>query len=136
MMQLATADGSQPWVCNVWFAADEAMNIYWFSTESRRHSQEVEKNEKVGATVCLPQTLDDTPRAVQLEGIAKKLTDEAAITQARSVYEGRIFSAEKINQLIGDPDWPHHFYRIKPNLFVLYDAVHFPEVSRQEWRPN
>ena len=38
LMHLATVSGGKPWVCSVWFAADEDMNLYWFSAVTRRHS--------------------------------------------------------------------------------------------------
>jgi hypothetical protein len=28
---------------------------------------------------------------------------------------------------------PHKFYRIKPELFVLFDVEHFPDNPRQEY---
>src|SRR5436309_422879 len=92
LMQLATSIGNQPWVCNVWFAADEELNIYWFSSITRRHSKELIKNKKVSAAMALPQTPDDTPRGLQVQGVAELLTEQADIYKAISVYAGRIFS--------------------------------------------
>lgn len=136
MLQLATSKDNQPWLCNVWFAADEDLNIYWFSSTTRRHSQEVAANSKVAGTICDPQNQDDTPMAIQFQGMAELLTDEADIAKARSVYEGRIFDAEAIDKYMANPDFPHRFYRITVELFVLFDPVHFPDISRREWKPN
>ena len=136
MMQLSTAVGNQPWVCNVWFAADNDFNIYWFSSVDRRHSEEVRKNPKVAAAICLPQTPKDTPRGLRLEGVAEELNSEKDIAKARSVYENRIFDTKTTDKLMAHPEKPHKFYRIKPKLFVLFDAFNFPDESRQEWRPN
>lgn len=30
---------------------------------------------------------------------------------------------------------PHKLYQIKPELFVLFDEINFPDNPRQEWRP-
>ena len=136
MLQLATAADNQPWLCNVWFAVDESLNVYWFSANNRRHSLEIAKNPKVAGAVCDPQGPDDTPAAVQFQGIAVELTDNDDILKARSVYEGRVFDAATVDKLIANPEKPHRFYKVTPELFVLFDAVNFPEVSRQEWRPN
>ncbi len=132
-MQLSTAIDNQPWVCSVWFAADDDMNIYWISSINRRHSEEVMKNKKVGTVMVLPQTPEDAPRGLQLQGVAELLTKQEDIDKAVSVYAGRIFSKEKIKEFMEDEKNPHRFYRIKPTQFVLFDAVNFPDNSRQEY---
>jgi uncharacterized protein YhbP (UPF0306 family) len=132
LMQLATSSNNQPWICSVWFAADQDLNIYWFSSTTRRHSDEVLKNSQVAAAIVLPQTPADTPRGLQLEGTAELLTEQADIDKAISVYADRIFSKETIKDLKENPEKPHAFYRIKPTQFVLFDMVNFPENSRRE----
>lgn len=132
LMQLATSLDGQPWVCSVWFAADNDLNIYWFSSVARRHSKEVLKNPKVAGAVVLPHTPNDPPRGIQFSGEATVLEDEAEIEKVISYYSGRIFTSEKIKEFMGDKDNPHKFYKIKPTQFVLFDVVNFPESSRQE----
>lgn len=131
-MQLATAVNNQPWVCSVWFAQDKDLNIYWFSSETRRHSKELLKNRKVAGVIVLPQTPKDPPRGLQFQGIAELLTKQEDIDKAISVYAGRIFSKEKIKEFMKSKAKPHKFYRIRPSQFVLFDAVNFPDDSRQE----
>jgi|SRR6185369_2907999 len=136
MLHLATGAGKQPWVCNVWFASDDTMNIYWFSGIHRRHSSEVQANPLVSGGITLPQTPEDPPRGLQFQGTAEKLTLETDINKAISLYKDRIFPEAKIQQFMASPTNPHDFYRIEPSLFVLFDVVNFPENPRQEWRPN
>lgn len=136
MMHLATVADGKPWVCNVWFAADENMNIYWFSAVNRRHSEEVAKDPHVAGSMCLTQTPQDPPRGLQFEGTAKVLTNETDIAKAKSVYVDRIFPEERIQEFTAHAERPHKFYRIKPELFVLFDVVNFPDNPRQEYRPN
>lgn len=132
LMQLATSLNDQPWVCTVWFAADKELNIYWFSSITRRHSDEVLKNKKVAAAIALPQAPNDPPRGLQLQGTAEMLTKQEDIDKAISVFADRIFSREKIKEFMNHKENPHRFYRIKPALFVLFDVVNFPDNSRQE----
>ena len=136
MMQLATVRDGKPWVCNVWFAADQDMNIYWFSSTNRRHSEEVSNDPHVAGAMCLPHTPEDKPRGLQFEGKAEMLTDEADVQKAMSVYIDRIYPKEKVDEFMAHAERPHKFYRIKPSLFVLFDVVNFPDNPRQEWRPN
>ena len=134
LMQLATVRDGQPWVCNVWFAADEDLNIYWFSSTTRRHSSEVLEDNRVAAAFALPHTPQDMPRGLQVEGVAEPLTKKADVEKAISVYAGRIFPQEQIDKFMKDKSKPHQFYRIHPTLFVLFDMVNFPDESRQEYR--
>lgn len=133
LMQLATSIDNQPWVCSVWFAADDNMNIYWFSSINRRHSIELLKNKKVAAAIVFPQTPSDPPRGLQLEGTAKLLTNKSDIAKAISVYKDRIFSESKIKEFAEHKERPHKFYKIKPKKYVLFDVVNFPKNPRQEY---
>src|SRR5688572_7268966 len=91
LMQLGTAVANQPWVCSVWFAADEELNIYWFSSVNRRHSEELKGNSKVAGAFALPHDPEDPPRGLQFQGVAEELTDIGSIQRARALYQGRIF---------------------------------------------
>lgn len=109
LMQLATAIDNQPWTCSVWFTTDEELNIYWFSSITRRHSKEVMKNHKVSAAIVLPQTPSDPPRGLQLQGIAELLTKEKDIDKTISIYAGRIFTRKEIKEFMEDDEKPHRF---------------------------
>lgn len=132
MMHLATVHDGKPWTCNVWFAADKDLNIYWFSSRGRRHSKEAEENPHVAAGIWIPSEPSDESRGIQLEGIAERLTKPADIAKALSVYAGKIFTLQAIKQYMADRDYPHHFYRIKPYSIVLFDTLNYPENSRRE----
>lgn len=133
MMQLATSLDNQPWVCHVWFAADEDLNIYWFSSIARRHSKEVIKNNKIAGAIILPQPPKDLPRGLQFQGMAEMLTKQEDIDKAIAAYQDRIFSKEQIEKFMNDEESPHKFYKITPTQFVLFDLVNFPDNPRQEY---
>lgn len=132
LMQLATSIDNQPWVCSVWFGFDDELNLYWFSSTTRRHSKEVIINQKVAGAIVLPQTPTDAPRGIQFEGIAELLTKQEDIDKAVSVYVDRIFSKYTITNFMNSTERPHRFYKIKPSMYVLFDVVNFPENSRRE----
>jgi uncharacterized protein YhbP (UPF0306 family) len=133
LMHLATVSNGKPWVSNVWFAADNEMNIYWFSATTRRHSLELTKDNHVAAGICLPQAPSDDPRGLQVEGTAEILTRPADIAKASALFVGRIFTLKQIKQFSNLIEYPHRFYQIKPTSIVLYDAVNFPDESRREY---
>ena len=132
LMQLATAIDNQPWICSVWYAFDQNLNIYWFSSITRRHSQELKTNNKVAGAIVLPQQPSDPPRGLQFEGVALELNKKEDVSQARSNYQNRIFDGQTIDQLIANPVKPHRFYQVRPAKFVLFDTVNFPDNARQE----
>lgn len=133
MMQLATVRDDRPWVCNVWFAADPDLNIYWFSSTTRRHSHEVAANSHVAASICLPHTpADKFARAIQLEGTAEQLSSPVEVAKAMKYYVGRIFELSQVKNFMSNLDKPHRFYRIKPTTIVLFDTKNFPQDARQE----
>lgn len=136
MMHLATVRDGKPWSCNVWFAADKDMNIYWFSSRGRRHSKEVEDSPHVAASIWIPSKPSDESRGIQLEGTAERLTKPGDIAKALSVYAGKIFTLQAIKQYMADRDYPHHFYRIRPSSIVLFDTKNYPENSRREYKPE
>jgi uncharacterized protein YhbP (UPF0306 family) len=123
-------------VCSVWFGFDKDLNIYWISTEAREHSKQIAINNKVAGAIVLPQTPKDKPRAIQFKGAAEQLTNKGDIAKAIGVYARRIFSVQQLREFMSSKDHPHKFYRVKPELFVLFDAVNFPEQSRQEYWVN
>lgn len=133
LMQMATSVDNQPWVCSVWFALDSDLNIYYLSSVTRRHSEEILRNNKVAGAIVLTQTPQGPPRGLQFQGTAEVLDSQADIDKAISVFVDRIFSKEKIKEFMENKERPHKFYRIKPTQFVLFDAVNFPDNPRQEY---
>ncbi|QQR51792.1 pyridoxamine 5'-phosphate oxidase family protein [bacterium] len=136
MMQLATVSAGKPWICNVWFAADSDMNIYWFSATNRRHSLEIAADPHVAAAICLPRGSQDADRGgLQIEGTGQLLTKPSDIAKATKHYLSRkIFNVSQVKNFMAHLDRPHRFYKLTPDLIVLFDTVHFPENPRQEFR--
>lgn len=122
MMQLATSDGKQPWICNVWFVADKGMNIYWISSTKRRHSEELAKNPQVAASFCIPSDPRDSDKgALQLEGIASEVTSPAELAKALKLYVRRgFFSLTQVKKFMANLDHPHRFYKISPTRIVYF----------------
>jgi uncharacterized protein YhbP (UPF0306 family) len=125
LMQVATVKDGNPWVCSVWQASDDDLSIYFFSAITRRHSGEAENNSKIAGALALPHSPEDVPRGLQFEGTVEKL-DNDAIEDALRVYEGRVFSGAKIDEMMNHPERPHSFYKITPSRFQLFDIVNFP----------
>lgn len=126
MMQLATAtpDGA-PWVCNVWFAADDDFSLYWISSTTRRHSRELADNSRVAASICLVRDPSESARgALQIEGDAKQITNPLEIAKALKLYVKRgIFTKKQIETFMADIAHPHRLYKLTPQTIVLFDTT-------------
>lgn len=129
LMQLATVEEGQPWICNVYFVADDSYNIYWTSARMRRHSKEINADPKVAATIVHDA---DRKQALQITGDA---------------YEVSLDECEKINKLYGNKfgDKPSRleevladtpdgraYWVLKPKTISLWDEVNFPDSPKQE----
>ncbi len=63
-MSLASVSGNKPWVCEVQFAYDEKLNLYFRSLKSRRHSQEIASNSHVAGNIVRQHELGGLPESL------------------------------------------------------------------------
>lgn len=133
LMQVATSKDNRPWACSVYFAYDNSLNLYWISLPSTRHSREIKDNNRVAGAIVLPHKSGDKVRGLQFEGTAKELTEKKEIKGAVKYYAERYGMAGKRVKAIVDNKDGHMCYRVKPDLFVLFDEANFPNDLRQEY---
>ena len=72
-MSLATSKDNKPWVCEVHFSEDEDLSLYFRSSTSRRHSQEIAENPYVAGNIVRQFQIGEEPLGVYFEGTAKLL---------------------------------------------------------------
>lgn len=110
-MSLATASGNKPWVCEVHFAYDEELNLYFRSRLSTRHAQEIAENHNVAGNVVRQHALDEYPHAIYFEGTAKHLTDSSEIQRAFPYFKQRLGADSAILDEVGQ-DGGHEFFKV------------------------
>lgn len=136
IMQLATSKDGQPWICTVHIYND-GLDIYWISTESRRHSADIADNNKVAAYVLVHENTPDEPYVVGLsmEGTAKLVGQEidGIIDKAYAKKHGK--KPEFMSDIKNGKN-PHRFYKFVPRKVALFDTKNFPTNPRQEWAPH
>ena len=110
-MSLATTNGDKPWVCEVHFAYDDNLNLYFRSLPSRRHSQEIAENPHVAGNIVRQHALEDYPHAIYFEGTAHEVTDEAQFEKLYGYFNKRLSSDRGIIEDAKNPEG-HHFYKI------------------------
>ena len=124
-MVLATSVNSIPWACVLVFGHDKDLNLYWISFENTRHSQEIEKNPNVSATVTKEPTGGGQDKGLQIQGLARKLKEEEILGAAREYFIKRgtpkmPATLEDANSLAEGRSW----YVLKPTkIKVLYGPL-------------
>ena len=118
-MSLATSKDNIPWVCEVNYAYDDDLNLYFRSLASRRHSQEIATNHKVAGNIVRHYQLGMSPLGVYFEGKAELLpaSNEQAI--AFQCLKARIgIGDETIEEAKRDDG--HKFYKITVENWYVF----------------
>ena len=131
MMQIASVNGDQPWICTVYFVADEHQNLYWLSLPKRRHSQEIKKNNKVA--IAIPVKFDKPVIGIQTEGVAEVVADSEVVKVVMEKYVEKYGQGKDFYDNFVAGKMEHSLYKFTPKRFALFDEVHFSTGDPQEW---
>lgn len=131
-MQLATSAGNKPWVCNVYFLADDNHNLYWASLPTRRHSQEIENNPDVACAVVVKNIIGESVIGVQIEGSAEMLKPSDAIRELAQNYASKFKRDQQWVEDFVSGKTEHRLYKLTPSAIYLFDEQHFPGGQRQK----
>lgn len=110
-LSLATVSGDAPWVCEVHFAYDDGLNLYFRSLKSRRHSREIDANPKVAGNIIDKHEVGDEVLGVYFEGVAELVEDDKVRKEAAELLESRLKLDEDILGEAKDPDG-HQLYKL------------------------
>jgi uncharacterized protein YhbP (UPF0306 family) len=72
-MSLAASSNNRPWVCEVHFAYDVDLNLYFVSKEATRHCQEIAENPYVAGNIVKQHSLSESPNGIYFEGVAEAI---------------------------------------------------------------
>lgn len=118
-MSLGTSRDNKPWVCEVHFAYDEDLNLYFRSLTSRRHSQEIADNPNVAGNIVRQHNLDEVPRGVYFVGTAKLLGPGDEQNKAFKCINTRLKAGDDILAQAKDPAG-HQFYKITVDTWYVF----------------
>lgn len=119
-LALATAglrDG-RPQVAPLFFASDDALNLYWVSDPDSRHSRNLEDWSEVAAAIYVHTWNWTGIKGVQIEGTAMPVTDDEERQRALAVYSAKFsFVNERFGELIATSE----FYVLRPRWLRWID---------------
>jgi hypothetical protein len=118
-MSLATCKDNRPWVCEVHFAFDDDLNLYYRSLTSRRHSQEI----------------GEPPVGIYFEGLAEKLDPGAEQTKALGLLKERLQVPDKVLEEVQRPDG-HQVYKITVETFYIFGKLDNQGTTKYEVKWN
>ncbi|MEI6481293.1 MAG: pyridoxamine 5'-phosphate oxidase family protein [Candidatus Saccharibacteria bacterium] len=118
-MSLATCVDNKPWVCEVHFTYDESLNLYWRSTEARRHSQEITVNSNVAGNIVAQHKVGEYPAAIYFEGTAEIVEDESLFEEMAQLFMKREIGDDSIIEDAKKPDG-HKFYKISVDNWYAF----------------
>ncbi len=130
-MSLGTVKDNKPWVCEVHFAYDDDLNLYWMSLTSRRHSQEVAQNPNVAGNIIDKHPLGAPVVGLYFEGTAKLLGPGEEQQAAFESMKKRLSIADNTLEAVKNPD-EHQFYKV--NVENWYVFGRFGEPSGQKYK--
>ena len=133
-LSLATTSNNAPWVCEVHFAYDDKLNVYFRSLKSKRHSQEIADNSNVAGSIIDTYSLDDAPVGVYFEGKAELLEPGEEQNIGAECLIGRLNIS---NDIVEDAshDHGHQIYRISVANWYVFGRFGGPSGQKHklEW---
>lgn len=135
-MSLATCVDNRPWVCEVHFAYDEDLNLYWRSKENRRHSQEIAQNPRVAGNIVKQFGPEDkTVFGVYFEGVAEKLEGVQVGDTVYQLFADRFGMGPEIVDSAARKDG-NVFYRVAVSDMYVFGSIDNRPMQKYhlEWR--
>ena len=129
---LASVKDGKPWVCEVHFAYDDDLNVYFRSLTSRRHSQEIAQNPYVAGTIVRQHELEEgCAGALYFEGTAEIMTDETTRLAVMPFFQKQLGAKETILDDAKSKDG-HQFYKITVKKWYLYGKFGQPKSAKYQ----
>ena len=120
-MSLGTCVDNKPWVCEVHFAVDDELNIYFRSVKNSRHGQEILQNPHVAGNIITQHFKNQKIRGVYYEGTAEVLTDLTEDHPGVQATTAR-FGAQSAIQAVKPEDDKPHYFKITVKNWYLFDT--------------
>ncbi len=121
-MSLATSKDNKPWVCEVHFAYDDDLNLYFRSLTSRRHSQEIAENPHVAGNIVVQHQLGVMPMGAYFEGTARLLPSGPEQDTAFECIKQRLGAGDEIMEEARREDG-HQFYKIDVQTWYMFGKL-------------
>ena len=121
-MALATCADNKPWVCQVHFAHDDELNLYFSSNVHSRHCQEIAANPHVSGSITLHFGPTDKPQCIDFEGTAEIVADISEEDFGYKAYDGKFPGRINVVEFL-KPENGGKLYKITVSDYYMIDAT-------------
>lgn len=132
VMQLATCANNQPYAVNLHYYSDENFNIYWSSKKDRRHSIELDGNNKACAVIKIHENTDseDWVIGLTIEGTVEIAHLPSA--EVASSFKAKLKRSDEGMAELVSGQGASVMYKLKPVKITIYDNKTFPDEPKRE----
>lgn len=130
-LSLGTCAGNKPWVCEVHFAYDPELNLYYRSLKSRRHSQDIAQNPNVAGNIVKQHVPGEVPHGIYFEGTAALVTDDAERQKVYPYFAQRLGTKDTVLEEARRDDG-HQFYKITVSKWYTFGKFDTDTVEKRE----
>lgn len=120
-MSLATVDEGGPWVSDLIYVFDDALNIYWLSLPDTRHSKALLDNPKVAATITISTRSKEPNEALQIAGTAEKIEGDILEMATKHLAKRNYPPPEREGQIL---EKGRSWYKLTPTkIRLIYEPT-------------
>lgn len=130
-LSLGTSRDNKPWVCELHFAYDEALNLYFRSLGSRRHSQDIASNPYVAGNIVKQHQPGEVPHGIYFEGTAARMTDDTERARVFSYFKSRFDMPDAKLEEARNEDG-NQFYKISVTKWYAFGQFGGDTVDKYE----
>jgi len=129
ILTLGTVHNNRPWINSAFYVFDEGFNLYIWTDISSRHAKNIGKNNKVAISIAsTKQSLGSLLQGLQMEGIAKKISEDLDLKRGAWLYAKRFPKIKKIMknyQHFNEEIFGSALYKIVPMKIKIIDEKRF-----------
>jgi len=137
LMSLATS-GKTPWIANVYYVADDKLNLYFISPPDALHSQHIAQNPRVACAVADSHQSPQVKKiGLQLWGTASEVKSLAKIKWMLAMYNKLYPSTtSKFNfKNFETRVMTSRVYRITPKRIKFFNQALYPKTAEKIFTP-
>lgn len=134
-LSLATVRDNKPWVCEVHFAYDDDLSLYFVSKLTTRHCQELADNPNVAGNIVKQHPLTEAPNGLYFEGGAQEINpSEEDITRYCTAL-GR--DAQQLKDQLQEPNG-RRMFKIRVSNWAVFGNIDGNGHAKHEmqWGPK
>jgi nitroimidazol reductase NimA-like FMN-containing flavoprotein (pyridoxamine 5'-phosphate oxidase superfamily) len=111
----ATREG-KPWISPIFFAYDEAFNMYWASNKASLHSELIRQNPRIAIVIFNSQAPEGEGDGVYMEATAQELSETDEVQKGIALFNARVtkeqFRIKSISEVTENGVW--RLYKATP----------------------